>query len=274
MSNRLSSAARVMEWVRVSEMRVSPKAQRDHTSPGAKKLIEQIASEFDPDRLGTITVSERGGVFWVVDGGHRRAALIRIGYEDQQVQCWVYRNLTEEQEADLFLDLNNVRVVSVMDKFKVAVVAGRAIENEIADIVQAEGLSVGGKGGSGGHIRCVAALIKVYDAGGPRVLSQTLAIIKAAYGLPGFSAKVTEGLGLFVATYENQFDQNLLVSKLSKKLGGVNGLLGRAEQIKSSHGVPVAQAVAASAVETYNQGRGGVKLIGWWASLEAREAVG
>lgn len=272
---KLSSGSRKLEWVRVSDMRVSPKAQRDHSSPGAMKLIEQIAAEFDPDRLGTITVSERDGVYWVVDGGHRRAALIKIGYEDQLVQCWCYHGLTEEQEADLFLDLNNVRVVSVMDKFKVAVIAGRGVENEIADVVRSQGLSVGGKGGSGNpHIRCVAALMKVYNAGGPKVLATTLAIIKEAYGAPGFSARVTEGIGLFVATYEGQFDQDRLVQKLAKKLGGVNGLLGRAEQIKSSHGVPVAQAVAASAVETYNQGRGGVKLIGWWASLEGREAVG
>lgn len=269
-NGKISSGARSLHWVPVSKMRISPRAQRDHKSPGAQTLIDAIVQNFDPDRFGTLTVNHRDGTFWVVDGGHRMSALAKMGYDDQQVQCWVYTGLTESQEADLFLDLNNVRPVNSMDKFKVAVVAGRETECRISAIVHNIGMNVGS--GRVGTIRCATALKKVYAAGGADVLETTLRVIRDAYGDAGFSARVTEGIGMFVANYEHAFSEARLVSKLSRKFGGVNGLMGRAEQIKSSHSVSVPVAVAAAVTETYNQGRGGGKLTGWWAALEEQEA--
>ena len=263
-AERLSAGDKRLEWVPVSKMRVSPRAQRDHTKPGARERIEEIAANFDPDQFGTLTVSKREGTFWIVDGGHRYHALLKLGYEDQQVQCWVYHGLTEDEEADLFLALNNVRPVSAMDKFKVAVVAGRATETDIDRIVRAAGLSVGGD--KGRSVQCVTALRKVY-AHGPSVLATTIRVIRDAYGQPGFTAKVVDGIGMFVANYEHNFDEARLVAKLSRVMGGVNGVLGRAERIKSSHGVSLAVGVAVATVETYNQGRGGVKLTGFWSKL-------
>lgn len=267
--SKVDTGSKKLEWVKVADLRISPRAQRNHATPGAQALIEEIAQNFDADKFGVLVVNERNGVYWVVDGGHRRTALQKMGYDDQQVQCWVYHGLSEEEEADLFLDLNNVRPVSAMDKFKVAVVAGREVETIIEKIARNVNMSVGS--GRVGSIRCVAALIKVYERGGAEVLERTLRIIRDAYGDPGFSARVTEGIGLFVANYEHAFNETRLVSKLSRKLGGVNGLLGRAEQIKSSHGVSVPVAVAAATVETYNQGRGGGNLTGWWSTFEKQK---
>jgi hypothetical protein len=267
-ATRLDSGDKALEWLLVRDLRISARAQRDHAKPGAQTLIESIAANFDPNKFGTLTVSERDGTYWVVDGGHRRTSLKVMGYEDQKVQCWTYHGLTEEQEAELFLDLNNVRPVNAMDKFKVAVVAGREPEVAIDKLVRSLGLAVGT--GRTGTIRCSNALLRVHDNGGLKVLDTTLQIVRDAYGDPGFGSKVVEGIGLFVATYEGVFDVDRLASKLSRKLGGVNGLLGRAEQIKSSHGVALAPGIAAATVETYNQGRGGGKLPTWWAAVEAK----
>lgn len=264
--DQVPTGGRKLEWVRVSEMRVSPKAQRAHNKPGAMALIEEIVSNFDPDKLGTLTVSERDGTFWVVDGGHRMNALIKMGYEDQMVQCWAYHGLTEEQEADLFLDLNNVRTVSVMDKFKVAVVAGRPIETQIDAIARQEGLSIGTYRGET-SIQCAGALMRVYQNGGTKVLERTLQIVRDAYGKAGFVARVVEGIGMFVATYENTFDQDRLVGKLSQKMGGVNGLINQAQVTRATYGVSMAVSVAATVVETYNAGRGGTKLTPWWQKV-------
>lgn len=263
MASRIPSGSKTLEWVNVANMRISPRAQRTHNKPGALALIEEIAANFDPDKLGVLTVSERDGTFWVVDGGHRLNALTRMGYGDQDVQCWTYHGLTEKQEADLFLDLNNVRVVSTMDKFKVAVVAGRGVESQISAIVQEAGLSIGTTA-SPTSLYCVGALQKVYAMGGTKVLEQTLRIVRDAYGKAGFSARVVEGIGLFVSNYENTFTEDLLIAKLSRKLGGVNGLLNQAAVTRATYGVSSAVAVAASVVETYNQGRGGNKLPVWW----------
>lgn len=266
---RIENGDKRLQWVPVSKMRVSPRAQRVHSSPGARSKINFIAEYFDPDKFGTPTVNARDGLFWVIDGGHRYHALVLLGWEDQQVQCWVYHGLTEHDEADKFLDLNNVRPVSAMDKFKVAVVAKRDVACDIDRIVREQDMSVGS---SREAISCVTALVKTYDNGGPDVLATTVRIIRDAYGAPGFTAKVTEGIGLFATNY-NTFSEDRLVEKLSHKLGGVNGLLSRAEQIKSSHGVSVPIGVAAAAVETYNSGRGGGgKLNGWWSTFGTGEA--
>lgn len=258
--NRIESGAKHLQWVPVSQMRVSTRAQREQR----QSHIDHIASNFDPDKFGTPTVNDRDSIFWIVDGGHRIKALIQMGYEDQQVQCWVYRGLNEEQEAEKFLSLNDVKPVNGMDKFRVSVVAGRETESDIDRIIRAAGMSVG-KGQNG--VGAVGALSKVYAHAGPKGLAATIRIIRDAYGMPGFSSKVIDGVGLFVANYENVFDEERVVLKLSNRVGGVNGLLGRAEQIRVKFGVPTAQGVAAAAVESYNQGRGGDKLPGWWSTL-------
>jgi hypothetical protein len=250
-------------------MRISPRAQRHHDKPGSLAHTADIADNFDPDRFGTPIVNARDGIFWVIDGGHRYLALIALGWEDQQIQCWVYHGLSEHDEADMFLDLNKVKPVSAMDKFQVAIVAKRETECDIDRIVRAQDLTVG----SGVQaIGCVAAISKTYTNGGPSVLGTTMRVIRDAYGLPGFSARTTEGIGLFVANYENTFDEARLIDRLGRKHGGVNGLINRSQQIKDSHGVSGAVGIAAAAVEVYNAGRGGGgKLNGWWSTFTPKQ---
>jgi hypothetical protein len=262
--NRVSTGDGHLEWVPIAQMRISPRAQRKHDTSSSKRRIEYIATNYDPDMAGTLRVNLRDGIYWIIDGGHRYHAYIEMGWEDQYVQCWVHRGLTEADEAEMFLSLNDVKPVSGMDKFQRSLVAKRELESDVDRIVRAADLSIGHGRDS---IGCVGAVTKTYANGGPAVLSSTVRIIRDSYGLPGFSAKVTEGTGMFVANYENTFDENKLIDRLSSKKGGVNGLLGDAETIKKKHGVSLAVGVAAAIVETYNQGRGGNKLNGWWSTF-------
>lgn len=261
---RIDGGGRRLEWVPIAKMRISPRAQRAHNSASSRARIDFIANNFDPDKAGTFTVNLRDDIYWVIDGGHRYHAYIQMGWEDQSAQCWTYHDLTEAEEADHFLSLNDVKAVSPMDKFQRALVAKRPDECDIDRIVRAQDLTIG-KGRDA--IGCVGAVRKIYESGGPGVLSSAMRIIRDSYGSPGFSSKVTEGTGLFVANYENTFDEGSLVEKLSSKKGGVNGLIGEAERIKKKFGVPLAVGVAAAVVETYNAGRGGNKLNGWWSTF-------
>lgn len=263
-SERVSVGNKRLEWVPVARMRVSPRAQRSHDSASSRAKIEKIATNFDPDDFGTLTVNLRDDIYWVIDGGHRYHALILIGWEDQSVQCWTYHALTEAEEADKFLSLNDVKPVSGMDKFQRALVAKRQQETDIDRLVRAQDLTIGrGRDAIG----CVGAVTKVYENAGPGCLSATMRIIRDSYGITGFASKVTEGTGLFVANYENTYDEGHLVERLAAKKGGVNGLVGEAERIKKKYGVPLAIGVAAAVVETYNTGRGGNKLNGWWSTF-------
>lgn len=266
-TKRAQSGTARLEWVPIAKMRISPRAQRTHDTRDSQARIEAIATNFDPDLAGNLRVSFRDDIYWVMDGGHRYYAFHKMGWEDQLAQCWVHRDLTEAEEAEFFLQYNAVKPVSGMDKFQRAIVAKRLLECDIDRIVRSADLTVGtGRDAIG----CVGALTKTYVNGGPKVLATTLRVIRDSYGLPGFSAKVMEGIGAFVANYENTFDEQRVVERLSTKKGGVNGLVGEAEVIRKKYGVTSSIGVAAATVETYNRGRGGEKLNGWWSTFDIK----
>lgn len=251
-----------LRWVPIEKMRVNPVAQRELNL----SRVDRIAREFDPEQIGTPTVNERGdGHFHIIDGQHRIEALKAVGWGDQSVQCWVYTGLTDAEEAETFLKLNDYLAVSAFDKFRKGVAAGREVECDIDRTVRINGLCVS-TDNVPGAIRAVGTLRRVYGRGGAGVLARTLRITRDAYGDPGLNARVLDGLGLLCQRYNGQLSDDDAVKKLSKVHGGVNGLLGRAEIIHRQTGNAKGHCVAAAAVDIINAGRGGKKLPNWWAA--------
>ena len=255
---RIERKAR-LRWVPLTQMRVNPLAQRDLNQARVSKL----AAAFDPEKMDTPTVNHRGEWYYLIDGQHRIAALKEwlSTWQDQQVQCWTYEGLSEAEEAEKFLALNDALPVRAFAKFKVSVQAGRDVEADVDRIVRAQGLRIAR--GSGG-ISAVATLRRVYSSGGPAVLSRTLRIIRDAYGEAGLDGPVIEGIGLLCQRYNGDLSEQRAVERLSSAHGGVSGLISRATQLRQSTGSAAAQWVAAAAVELINRGSGGRKLPGWW----------
>jgi hypothetical protein len=250
-----------LRWVPIPKMRVSPVAQRQVN----QARVDYIAANFDPEQIGTPTVSERDGAFFVIDGQHRIEALKAIGWGDQSVQCWTYTGLTEQEEADKFDRLNDVLAVHAFDRYRTRVTAGREVECDIDRIVRANGLVVS-RDSIPGAIGAVGTLRRVYSRSGPSTLARTLRIIRDAYGDPGFEAPVIDGIGLLCQRYNGDIEDDVVVTKLSTTNGGVNGLLGKAENLRRQTGNYKNHCVAAAAVEIVNTGRGGKKLPSWWKS--------
>jgi hypothetical protein len=248
-----------LRWVSIPLMRTSPVAQRELN----KARVDRIATSFDPEQIGTPTVSHRDGIFYIIDGQHRVEALKEIGWGDQSVQCWTYEGLTEEEEADIFLKLNDVLAVHAFDKFRIGVAANRDTETEIDRIVRANGLCVS-RDLVPGAIGAVGTLHRIYRRAGGKVLARTLRIVRDAYGDPGLEAAVLDGVGLVCQRYNGQLDDAEVVVKLAKANGGVNGLLGKANAIRYRTGNAKAHCVAAAAVDILNAGKGGKKLPSWW----------
>jgi ParB-like nuclease domain len=255
---RIGREAR-LRWVPLTQMRVNPLAQRDLNAA----RVAQLAASFDVERMGSPTVSHRGGWYYLVDGQHRIEALkLWLGsWEDQQVQCWTCEGLTEAQEAELFLALNDTLTVGAFAKFKVAVAAGRDAEADVDRIVRALGLRIA-RGGGG--ICAVATLRRVYARGGPAVLSRALRIIRDAYGEAGLDGPVIDGIGLVCQRYDGDLSEQRAIQRLASAHGGVSGLISRAGQLRQSTGSAQAQCLAAAAVELINRGAGGKKLPSWW----------
>jgi len=178
-----------LRWVPLNRMVVSDHAQRDLK----QYRVDHLVAHFDAEQVGTPVVNERGGKFFIIDGQHRVAALAEVYDADHQVQCWAYVGLTEAQEAEKFLQLNDNLAVAALDKYRVAVEAGRDAESDIDRIVRACGLVVskreveGGIGAVGtcrrGHQRRqgrqeVAELVE--DRGGMSPVAIVLAFILVA----------------------------------------------------------------------------------------------
>lgn len=257
-NNRVERAA-ALRWVPIALMKVPAQAQRELN----QARVDKIAANLDLELIGTPTVNKRGGTYWVIDAQHRIEALRVHGWGDQQIQCWVYEDLTDAEMAERFLTLNDTLTVSAFAKFRIAVAAGRENECDIDDIVRSEGCVVS-QDQIDGAISAVGTLLRVYERSGPHTLGRTLRIICDAYGTPGLVAAVLDGVGLLCGRYHGDLADQLVVAKLSKVHGGMNGLLGKAEVIRRQTGAPRNHSVAAAAVEIINSGRGGKKLAPWF----------
>ena len=255
---RIERTAR-LRWVPVDKMRVSPVAQRQLN----QARVDFLVANFDVEQIGTLTVNERDGHFYIIDGQHRKAAIEQIGWGDQQVQCWTYVGLTEQEEADRFDRLNDVLAVHAFDKFRVRVTAGRDVEADIDRIVQAQGLCIS-RDKIPGAIGAVGTLRRVYTRSDDSTLARTLRIIRDAYGDPGFEAAVIDGIGLLCQRYNGELPTDVAIAKLANVRAGVNGLLGKAENIRRQTGNQKNHCVAAAAVEIINAGKGGRKLPDWF----------
>lgn len=255
---RIERTAR-LRWIALGRIVVSDRAQRELK----QARVDHLVAHFDIEQIGAPVVNERGGKFFVIDGQHRVAALREIYGDSRQVQCWAYVGLTEEEEAEKFLQINDVLSVSAMDKYEIGVEAGRETEADIDRIVRSCGLVVSRQKVEGG-IGAVGTLRRIYDRGGAAVLGRTLRMIDSAWGSAGLEAAVLDGIGLLCGRYNGELQDELAVVKFRNMRGGVNGLLGKAAVIKERTRQPFNQCVAAAAVEVINSGKGGKKLPGWW----------
>lgn len=258
---RVERAAR-LTWVSLGLMRVPQLAQRELK----QGRVDHLAANMDLEQIGTPTVNKRGGHFYIIDGQHRVEAYkqwIGEGWENQQLQCEAYDGLTEEEEAETFLKLNDTLTVQAFDKFRIGLNAGRQEETEIAAIVQKAGLIIS-QSGSEGAIGAVGTLRRVYQREGHAVLARALGIVRDAYGSPGLEAPVIDGIGLLCGRYNGEMATDVAVTRLKSAAGGVGGLMNRAYFAKNQTGAPLNQCVAAAAVELINRGKGGKKLPSWW----------
>jgi hypothetical protein len=267
MSARLSEREAPLDWVSIETMVVPMTAQRAYRPAWAAKL----ANEFDPDKLGLFTVNVRDGQNRLIDGQHRKGMLEILGYTGEKVQSRVYRDLTDAQEADTFLRLNNRLTVNGFDRFRVSVTAGRTAESEVAAVVADVGLVVSEQK-TAGAVGCIVTLVKVHRRGGAELLRRTLVIIRDAWGDVGLIAPVIDGVSAVLWRYGDRIRDDVLTTRLAGMRGGIGGMLSKAEVLVRATSKPRWQCVAAVCVDQLNEGRGGKKLPTWWKPSDARRS--
>lgn len=243
-------------WVRLDQMKINPLAQRafDQNNPALK-------NDFDPEVMGYIVVSHRDGWYYVVDGQHRRAgALAYLGDSSQQVQCRIFSGLTSEEEAELFLQLNDQKRQSPMSKYKTSLTAGRAEECDVERICRSLDLRIG-LDKSCEEISCITAIMNVYRKHGPAAFSFAMRVIRDAYGYDGFKNHMIEALALITDRYGTGMNEKALIERLDKK--GLTDLNRSAKSMKEATGNPLSQCYAHSMIQFYNY-RNSTPVSPWW----------
>jgi hypothetical protein len=248
-----------LRWIPLDKIKVNPAAQRELK----QARVDRLVAHLDLDQIGNPVVNERQGSFYCIDGQHRIEALRQFGFTDETIQCWTHVGLSEAEEAERFLQINDTLVVEAHAKYRAAVNAGRHDECEIERVIRLNGCVIT-KDGLPGGIAAVGTVRRVYDRSGSTVLGRTVRIALRAYGDSGLSAQVIDGLGLLCQRYNGDVNDDEAVERLAAAHGGVNGLLGHAEKLRRQTGERQGVCVAAAAVEIINRGKGGKKLPSWW----------
>lgn len=270
MSNRIPRDKRVRSSekrllpVRVGDIRINPVAQR--TLNPSHKLFQE---EFDLDKFATPHVNHTSeGHYHAMDGQHSLARFKEWwgdGWEDVYIDCWVYDGLSDAQEAEKFLALNNRVAIDPFSTYAIEITAGDPKTCEIDRVIRANGAVVS-KHKVPGAIRAPGTVKKIHSRAGSTVLGRSVRIALNAYGDRGLDAIVLEGFGLMCQRFNGQLDDSVAIDKLSNASGGVARLLQRAVDLHNQTGNAKTQCVAAAAVEIINRGRGGGKLPNWWKS--------
>lgn len=250
-----------LAWVKADDLAVNPVAQREFRPQHAQNIL----AKFDIDKFQVPHVNKRNdGTYYVMEGQHSIWAYRAYFGDGQQVQAWLYDGLTEAEEAEFFLSLNDKKAVDAMAKFKVGVTAGRDLESDIDRIVRANGCIVSKNAGDN-HIGAIGTVIRIYQSYGGSILGQTIRIIQGSFAEGGYEVVVLMGIAQVLSRYSLEVDNDRLIQKLAGVRNGWKGLVQRANIIRASHGVTTTEAAAAAVVEFYNSGRGGVKLMTWWS---------
>lgn len=263
-SGRVARVAH-LRWVAIADMHTNPQSQR-RLQPS--RITSMMDSGFDPEMLGNPIVSLRDGRFYIIDGQHRIALMRRVGWGDQQIQCWVYTDLDEAEEAEMFLRLNDVLRVNEYSKFTVGLTAGREEERQIDQIVRLQDLRVTRERVPGG-ISAITALRRVYTRADGATLGRTLRIIRDAFGDHGFDGVVIDGVALMCERYNGDLSQETAITRLSRVHGGVTGILTNADAMRLRYGKPRAQCVAAACVDAINRGAARTQKLKPWFAQES-----
>lgn len=247
---------------------IDPKVQRELNPAWART----IASEFDDAHLGTFHVSRRtDGTCVLMDGQHRREALLLLGQPHRKVECKVYLGLSLQEEAETFRALNHKLNMRYIDDFFVRVTQREPVATAIVWACKQEGWTAS-RSPAEGRIAAMKSLEAVYA--GNRKFGQepdtgrvqaVLHLVTRAWGhcREAVDGSILHGLGMAIMRYGNAIDYDSLISKLAKYPVGPAGIIGRARGLRDLHGGTLPNAVAEVIVGVYNQNRRKNVLPAW-----------
>jgi hypothetical protein len=196
----------------VADLKVDPQAQRTLNEKRAQNMADNLVEE----AIGTLIVSRRpNGDYYVVDGMHRKRICELRGIE--KVMCEVHHDLTQTEEAILFLIKNRESSApNAIDEYRIGLTGGIPLFSDTDEVLKSKGLTVGPT--STNAIGAVNGILRITEKYGPDVLKRTLDVAEEAWGRTAetWDGMLLGGLGMFLGKHGLQVDSN---ADLAKRLG-------------------------------------------------------
>jgi hypothetical protein len=243
-------------YLRPTDLDVDPDAQREYRPSDAKR----IADGYDPEKLGFFEVSKRDGRYYVVDGQHRRGALLLLE-KDDPVPCVVTIGVDQAHDAKKFVarNIDNRRATGI-DGYRVKLTAGDPETVEVQKVLDAFDLKVNYSMGEN-DISAVSALYTIHRRGGPELLVRTLGLIEATWGREraGREASILRGVAYILEKKGNVLDTDSFVTKVQKD-STAGRVLGLARSQRAVTRKSMWLQVAVVLIEIYNTKRSSQRI--------------
>lgn len=251
--------------------------ERVNTRPPNETWIRlRLGGNFSAMKLGILTISERraddGTITYIVLDGQNRCELVKrqIGL-DGRVKCEIFQDLTTQEEARMFLGLNDDRPPNAISKFRARVTAGDIAAGKIMAVIGEHGYQVDTERGCG-VLTCIRQIEIIWSrdvqrrgTAPPLALERTLTTINAAWrpndkmrwGTYGDAThmSVIAGIGKIYYLYGSSVDVQRMIGVLEHFSGGPETLLHRANGLAGAKTLPtIADGVLEVVLGEYNKG--------------------
>ena len=214
--------------------------------------VLNIARDWSWMAFGTITVSERDGKLFVVDGQHRVFAA-RKRPDIEMLPCVVLDSKTQIDEARGFLTAQTQRKpITTVQRFKALLVVKDPSALIVDELVRQSGRVVG-HSSCQSTVQCTSVLLRIAALNEKTLRKLWPMIVSLSSGHPIYERLVD---GLFYLETHMPEGQSLLCQKWSKRLSniGINGLMDSAAVASSFYKKGGAKVWATGFLNAINSG--------------------
>lgn len=229
------------------------KTDMSYQSPVRETQVKKIINNFDPKRLGSITVNRRQDMnLYIIDGQHRVEVLKELNIP--LIDATIHENLTVEEEAEMYYGINDRPAKSPNSKGKSSLKFGDVAAIEIEEAVTNIGMKIDydKNVNSDGYIMAYAALQNIHKRYGKDMLEIVLQVINSAYGKDkrNYQSFMMKGFADFISKFGSSIDLNHLINRLQDV--GFEGFMQEVNKNKVSFSTKK-ESLPFTLVEIYNK---------------------
>lgn len=183
--------------------------------------IKNMADNWNWALYQPICVSVVDGVYYVIDGQHRVAALRRLYNDDYKVTCKLATDLTLEEQNEWFAELATNEKSQSLKSVVTAKINSKAYPKyqALVEDLNASGLKLKltDKGRQPNAIRANATVIKLHNQFSREIFVDCMTLLCRIWNgnSSSLTASFLEGWSYFYTLYHKQWDIKTLFSKLS-----------------------------------------------------------